>query len=101
MTVEKLEELLNDNKLTNIKKNLKDMNEFDIADLIENLHIRQLVKVFRLLPKDKATDVFVNMNEDVQRHVITSLTNQEATEIIEDMFSDDAADLFEEMPAVM
>ena len=101
MTVEKLEELLSENKLTSIKKKLKDMNEFDIADLIENLHIRKLIKVFRILPKDKATDVFVNMNEDIQRHLITSLTNEEATEIIEDMFSDDAADLFEEMPAVM
>ena len=101
MTVEKLEELLVENKLTTIKKNLKNMNEFDIADLIENLHIRKLIKIFRLLPKDKATDVFVNMNEEIQRHLITSLTNKEATEIIEDMFSDDAADLFDEMPAVM
>ena len=45
--------------------------------------------------------MFVNMDEDVQKNLITSLTKNEATIIIEDMFSDDAADLFDEMPAVM
>jgi magnesium transporter len=48
-----------------------------------------------------ATDVFVKMNDDVQKKLITALTNKEATSIIEDMYSDDAADLFDEMPAVM
>ena len=41
------------------------------------------------------------MDEDVQRNLISALTNSEAANIIEDMYTDDAADLFEEMPAVM
>lgn len=101
MSRELLEELLSENRLTEIKSNLNEMNEFDIAELIEDLPEKQLIKVFRLLPKTMATDVFVNMEEDIQRNLITALTNQEATSIIEDMFSDDAADLFEEMPAIL
>ncbi len=101
MNRELLEELLSENRLTEIKSNLNEMNEFDIAELIEDLPEKQLIKVFRLLPKTMATDVFVNMEEDIQRNLITALTNQEATSIIEDMFSDDAADLFEEMPAIL
>lgn len=101
MNKEMLEQLLKDNQLTNLKNELNEMNEFDIAKLLEELPENILIKVFRLLPKAKATDVFVNMDEDVQRSLITSLTNKEATNIIEDMFSDDAADLFEEMPAVL
>ena len=101
MSRELLEELLNENRLTEIKNNLNEMNEFDIAELIEDLPEKQLIRVFRLLPKTMATDVFVNMEEDIQRNLITALTNQEATSIIEDMFSDDAADLFEEMPAIL
>lgn len=101
MNRELLEELLNENRLTEIKNNLNEMNEFDIAELIEDLPEKQLIRVFRLLPKTMATDVFVNMEEDIQRNLITALTNQEATSIIEDMFSDDAADLFEEMPAIL
>ena len=41
------------------------------------------------------------MDDEVQRNLISSLTKEEAKTIIEDMFTDDAADLFEEMPAVM
>lgn len=96
-----IEELLKENKLTDLKKELADMNEFDIAELIEDLPEELLVKVFRLLPKEQAADVFSNMDEEVERNLITALTNKEAASIIEDMYSDDAADLFEEMPAVM
>lgn len=96
-----IEELLKENKLTELKKELADMNEFDIAELIEDLPEELLVKIFRLLPKEQAADVFSNMDEDVERNLITALTNKEAASIIEDMYSDDAADLFEEMPAVM
>lgn len=101
MDLETIEELLKDKKLTEIKKILKDMNEFDIAELIEDLPENLLVQAFRLLPKSIAADVFVNLDEDVQRNLISALTNKEAAYIIEDMYTDDAADLFEEMPAVM
>ena len=48
-----------------------------------------------------ATDVFVNMDDEIQKKLISSLTSTESKAIIEDMFTDDAADLFEEMPAIM
>ena len=95
------EDHLNNKKLVDAKNILKEMNEVDIADFIEDLDEEKLIQAFRLLPKGVATDVFVNMDEDVQKNLITSLTKNEATTIIEDMFSDDAADLFDEMPAVM
>lgn len=101
MEKEKIIKLLKDNNLTTLKEELENINEHDIADMIEDLDEKILVKVFRLLPKNKATDVFVNMDEDVQRKLIIVLTNKEATELIEDMYTDDAADLFEEMPAMM
>ena len=37
MNRELLEELLSENRLTEIKSNLNEMNEFDIAELIEDL----------------------------------------------------------------
>lgn len=99
--IQEFEELLSSRKLSEAKNILKEMNEVDIAEFIQELPEEKLIQAFRLLPKSIASDVFVNMDEDVQMHLITSLTNSEATSIIEDMFTDDAADLFEEMPAVM
>ncbi len=101
MDLETIEKLLKEKNLTKIKEIWQEMNEFDIAELIEDLPENLLVQAFRLLPKSIAADVFVNMDDEVQRNLISALTNKEATLIIEDMYSDDAADLFEEMPAVL
>lgn len=101
MDLETITELLENRRLIDIKNRFQDMNEFDIAELIQELPEKQLIQAFRLLPKGKATDVFVNMEDEVQRNLISALTNKEATGLIEDMYSDDAADLFDEMPAVM
>lgn len=99
--MEKLQELLQNNNLKELKTNLLEMNEFDIAEFLETLDEDNLIKIFRLLPKEQATDVFVNLEDTIQKKLINSLTNKEATQIIEDMFTDDAADLFDEMPAMM
>ena len=101
MDIEVFKDLLANKKYDLIKKALVDMNEFDIASLISELPEDEIIKAFRLLPKNIATDVFVNMDDEVQRNLIASLTKAEAKNIIEDMFTDDAADLFEEMPAIM
>ncbi|MDE5888883.1 MAG: magnesium transporter, partial [Bacilli bacterium] len=101
MELENLKEMLINKKLADVKKILQEMNEYDIASTIEELPSDLLIQAYRLLPKTKAVDVFVNMDEEVQRELIASLTKTEAKYIIEDMFTDDAADLFEEMPAML
>lgn len=101
MDSEKIKQLFEEKKLTDIKNELKDMNEYDIAELIQDLPLKYTVQSFRLLPKDQAADVFSYLEDDIQKDLISALTDEEAKEIIEDMDSDDAADLFEEMPAMM
>ncbi len=102
---EELEELLyqliEDKNALQLKKELSDLNEVDIASFLSDLEDEKLIKVFRLLPKDKATDVFVNLDEEKQKNLISSLSKKESQRIIEDMYTDDAADLFEELPAIM
>ena len=101
MELEEFMQLLKDKKFSEVKKILLEINEFDIASLIEELPEDMIVQAFRLLPKNMATDVFVNMDDEIQKKVISSLTSAESKAIIEDMFTDDAADLFDEMPAIM
>ena len=101
MDLNYFEELLTNKKYSDIKNIYNDMNEFDIAELIEDLPEERLIQAFRLLPKNIASDVFTNMEDEVQKKLINALSNKEATFLIEDMYSDDLADLFDEMPAVM
>ena len=101
MEIENLKELLENNNLKELKNTLIEMNEYDIAEFLEELDEGEMIKVFRLLPKTIATNTFVNLEDETQKHLINLLSKKEATQIIEDMFTDDAADLFDEMPAVM
>ena len=98
---ERLHQLIADKNVSELKKELSELNEVDIADFLSDLEDDKLIKVFRLLPKDMATDVFVNLDDDSQKNLITSLTKKESQQIIEDMYTDDAADLFDELPAIM
>ena len=80
MDIEVFKELLADKKYDLIKKTLVDMNEFDIASLISELPDDMIIQAFRLLPKNIATDVFVNMDDEVQRNLIANLTKAEQCE---------------------
>lgn len=101
--VKKVIELIEDKKYVLVKKEFADMNEADIAEVLEELQeelpIQEFIRVFRLLPKDIAADVFAHLPVEIEQYIINSLTDKETTNIIENMFADDAADLMEEMPA--
>ena len=101
MNLELLNENIDNKKWADVKTMISEMNEFDIAEIINDLPIEKAIKVFRLLSKDHASDVFVNLDIEVQQQLINTLTDKETKMIIEDMYTDDAADLFDEMPAMM
>ena len=72
MELEEFMQLLKEKKLSEVKNSLLEMNEFDIASLIEELPEDKIVQAFRLLPKNMATDVFVNMDDEIQKKLISS-----------------------------
>ena len=97
--LEELRELLAARKYTNIRQFLVELNEADIAFLMEELEDEERLKVYRILPKDLAADVFSYLEFDSQEAIITSLSDREAGSVIDNLMADDAADFLEEMPA--
>ena len=71
----------------------------DIATFIEELDSEKTVVVFRMLPKELASDVFACLEVDKQEHIINSITDYELGTIVDDLFVDDAVDMIEEIPA--
>jgi magnesium transporter len=78
---------------------LNDLNTIDLAEAFEELDQHDLVKLFRMLAKDSAADVFAYSSRDLQKRIIDAITDRELGEIMKDLFLDDAVDLIEEMPA--
>ena len=95
----KIMELIANEDYINLKKELVDVNEYDLAEMIGDLEVSILVKIFRLLPKSMAAEVFVHLPIEVEQELITLMSEKDAGAIINELASDDATDLFDEMPA--
>lgn len=99
LELEELSRLLDAKQYTNIRQLLAELNEADIAFLMEELEAEAMLKVFRILPKNQAADVFSYLETDSQEFIINSLSDKEAGSVIDNLMADDAADFLEEMPA--
>ena len=94
-----IKELLETKQYTRLRQKMSDMNTADIAFVMEELEEGEILKIFRILPKSMAADVFSYLEVDSQQFIITSLSEREAANIIDNLMADDATDLLEEMPA--
>lgn len=99
---EKLLEIIDkiDNKnFSALKPLLSEMEPIDIADIINDIEEEKVIVLFRILPKDLASETFVEMDSDKQEILIKAFTDKELSSIIDDMFVDDTLDIIEEMPS--
>lgn len=92
-------ELINQRKFLEARKSLENKNVVDIAAMFEDVDKESIVKIFRVLPKDVAADVFTYLNPDQRLEIIRSITDKEIASIIDELFMDDTVDFLEELPA--
>ncbi len=98
-TIDDLIELVSDKKYTELKQYMFEMRPADIAELIDEISLRDALVVYRLLPKDIAVEVFSLIEVDHQSELTSLVSDEELTTIIDELFFDDMIDLLEEMPA--
>ncbi len=91
--------LIQDKEFFRLRSTLSEMNAPDIALIFDELPEDSIIRLFRLLPKELAADVFVEMDPDTQEHLISSFSDKELREVLDEMYVDDTVDIIEEMPA--
>lgn len=99
MTKEVFERLLEEKQYKAIKSILDTMNSVDIAALLPEFEEKQLVLLFRLIPKESAALVFTYLEPEEEQVLVEAFTDKELKTIMDDMFIDDTVDIIEEMPA--
>lgn len=92
-------ELIELKKMNELHEKLDNMNSADFPALFEELDEEKAIVIFRLLSKEKASDVFAELESDIQEKLISYLTDNELKNIMNELYLDDATDLIEEMPA--
>ncbi len=96
---EELQELLLQKKYAEFIQEIDKCNPVDAADLLSQFPEDQVSRVFRLFKKDIAAEVFAELEPDVQELIIVHMTDREIGEMLEELYTDDAVDMLEEMPA--
>lgn len=96
---EKFKELIKNKQLKEAKALIENLNEVDVAFLIDELDPTTGTVVFRMLPKDIAADVFANFDSEQQQAIIRSSTDAEIKAIMDELYFDDKVDMLEEMPS--
>ena len=99
MDERRIQELIKEKKYVTLKRELEEMNEVDVAELLEPLDIHTSLLIFRMLPKDLAVDVFAHFSVEQQREFISLVTDKELKNIVDELYFDDMIDILEEVPA--
>ena len=96
---EQIMELLEAKRYSKIKGLLSDKEPTDIAYMYNELPEKTMPLLYRLLPKELAAEVFIELDTDTQEMLIKGFSDAELKEVLDELYLDDAVDIIEEMPA--
>ena len=76
---------------------LSELHPADIADLYEDLDLKQAEFLFKLLDEDTAADVLMELDEDDRKKLLAGMDAEEVARRIDHLDTDDAVDLIQEL----
>ena len=97
--ISQVEELAAQRKWPALRDLLAPLPAADIALILSELPEDRLPLLYRLLPKELAAEVFVEMEPGQQALLIRSFSDTELKEVLDELYVDDTVDIIEEMPA--
>ena len=97
--LENLSSLIKGKSSGKIKDIICDLHIADVAEIIEEFSIEQANFIFQLMDEEKSALVLMELEEDTRENLLSFLSAKEiATEVIENLESDDATDVISELP---
>ena len=76
---------------------LSELHPADIADLYEDLDLKQAEFLFKLLDDDTAADVLMELDEDDRKKLLAGMDAEEVARRIDHLDTDDAVDVIQEL----
>lgn len=89
---------IKEKNVSEIRKITKKMPLADIADLLEELDSAEIIVFFRLLKTETQSEIFSHLEPEYQEMLIHLFTDQQMKDIVGELYSDELADLIEDMP---
>ncbi len=96
-----IRELIEQRNFSALQRIFNDWLPVDLAELISDLPENEQAILFRLLPKNLATETFEYLDFDSQQNLLKALTKKHVTHILNSMSADDRTALLEELPGTV
>ena len=96
---DKLRGMIEKHQFRELRGALSLLEPQDIAIVAEEMEDNEIVRLYRLLPKETAAEVFVEMSPAHQEALIRMFTDSELRAVLDELYIDDTVDIIEEMPA--
>jgi len=94
-----LSDFISNNSDKKIQSLICDLHIADIAEIIEELSIKQATYLFQLIDEERSAQVLIEVADETREHILSTLSSKEiATEVIKNLESDDATDVLSELP---
>ena len=94
-----LSDFISNNADKKIQSLICDLHIADIAEIIEELSIKQATYLFQLIDEERSAQVLIEIEDETREHILSTLSSKEiAIEVIENLESDDATDVLSELP---
>ena len=92
-----IEKFIREGNWKELKEVILIMYPSDIADLLKEIDTASSIILLRMLPKDLQSEVFSELNSNLQEKILRSLTEEHVKLIIRNLEPDDRTELFEEI----
>ncbi|MEL6918213.1 MAG: magnesium transporter [Bacteroidota bacterium] len=96
--VAEIEELIENQRGTQLVSLLEEVHYADVAEIINELNEDEATYLIKLLDSDKTSDVLTELDDDVREAILSNLSSKEIAEELEELDTDDAADIVAELP---
>ncbi len=94
-----LQELIHRRDFATLRETLIEWDPSELAELVSEIEEEDQAIVFRLLPRELATETFEYLDLDAQQNLLKAMGQEQVANILNDMSADDRTALLEELPA--
>ena len=95
--LEHIREVIHTQNIEIARKELEGLHPADIAELYQNLNLKEAEFLYDLLDEDTAADVLMELDEDDRRNLLRDMPAEEIASHIDHLDTDDAVDIIQEL----
>ena len=95
--LEHIREVIHSQNIDVARKELEGLHPADIAELYQNLNLKEAEFLYDLLDEDTAAEVLMQLDEDDRRKLLRDMPAEEIASHIDHLDTDDAVDIIQEL----